>query len=149
MAKRDGIQEYVDLTRPTVESAEPVKPSTPTFSTVKPGAVKSDDLTIGQQRDLAILREDHKEALRTYREKTEALKSLNLFILTSVNRSNLLYLRDQTTVFQKLPALKKRLAPTNRIRELKVIRKYRDLQQAPKRDSRQLNSRQLNQWLLE
>jgi hypothetical protein len=134
MARRGGVQEYVDLIRLTVEPAEPVKPSTPTFSTIKSGAAKSDDLSAGQQRDLAILREDHKEALRTYRERIEALKNLNLFILTSVDRFNLLYLRDQTTVFQKLLALKKRLAFTDRIRELKVIRKYKNLQLASKRN---------------
>ncbi len=142
MIRRDDVQKYVNLI--TVEPTESVKPPTFTFFTVKPEAAKSDDLSTGQQRDLAILRKDHKETLRTYRERTEALKNLNLFILTSVDRSNLLYLRDQITVFQKLLALKKRLAFTNRIRELEVIRKYKDLQQVPKRDSRQLD-----QWLLE
>jgi hypothetical protein len=137
MIRRDDVQKYVNLI--TVEPTESVKPPTFTFFTVKPEAAKSDDLSTGQQRDLAILRKDHKETLRTYRERTEALKNLNLFILTSVDRSNLLYLRDQITVFQKLLALKKRLAFTNRIRELEVIRKYKDLQQVPKRDSRQLD----------
>jgi hypothetical protein len=44
--KRSGVQKYVDLT--TVEPAESVKPSTPTFFTVKPDAAKSDDLSAGQ-----------------------------------------------------------------------------------------------------
>jgi hypothetical protein len=137
MIRRDDVQKYVNLI--TVESTESVKSSILTFFTIKIDAVKSDDLSTDQQRDLTILRENHKKALRTYRERTEALKNLNLFILTSVNRFNLLYLRDQTTIFQKLLALKKRLALTNRIRELKVIRKYKDLQQVSKQDSRQLN----------
>jgi hypothetical protein len=136
MIKRSDIQKYVNLIR-IIESAESVKSSTSTFSTGKLGAAKSDDLSAGQQRDLAILRENHKKALRTYRERTEALKNLNLFILTSVNRFNLLYLRGQTTIFQKLLALKKRLALTDRIRELEVIRRYKNLQLASKRD--QLN----------
>jgi hypothetical protein len=135
MIRRDDVQKYVNLI--TVESAESVKSLTFTFFTIKLGATKSDDLSTDQQRDLAILREDHKKALRTYRERIEALKNLSLFILTSVNRFNLLYLRDQTTIFQKLLALKKRIAFTNRIRELKVIRKYKNLQLISKRD--QLN----------
>jgi hypothetical protein len=133
MIKRSDIQKYVNLIR-IIESTESVKSSTLTFFTIKLDAVKSNDLSIDQQRDLAILRENHKKTLRTYRERIEALKNLNLFILTSVNRFNLLYLRNQTTIFQKLLVLKKRLALTNRIRKLKVIRKYRDLQQAPKRN---------------
>jgi hypothetical protein len=144
MIKRDDIQKYVNLIRFTIESTESVKSSIFTFFTIKFDAIKSDDLSIDQQRDLAILRKNHKRTLRTYREKIETLKNLNLFILTSVNRLNLLYLRDQTTIFQKLLVLKKRRVFTNRIRKLKVIRKYKDLQQTSKRDSNQLN-----QWLLE
>jgi hypothetical protein len=135
MVKRGDVQKYVNLIRLIVELTESVKPSILTFSTVKPGAAKSDDLSAGQQRDLAILRENHKKALRTYRERIEALKNLNLFILTSVNRFNLLYLRNQTTIFQKLLVLKKRFALTNRIRELEIIRRYKNLQ----RVSKQLN----------
>jgi hypothetical protein len=51
-----------------------------------------------------MLREDHKEDLRMYRKRTEALKSLNIFVLTSMDRLNLLYLRGHATVFQKLLA---------------------------------------------
>jgi hypothetical protein len=94
MIKRDDIQKYVNLIRFTVQSTESVKSSILTFFTVKIDAVKSDYLSIDQQRDLAILRENHKKTLRTYRERIEALKNLNLFILTSVNRFNLLYLRN-------------------------------------------------------
>ncbi len=135
MIKRNDVQKYVNLI--TIESTESIKSSTLTFFIVKLEAIKSDDLSIDQQRDLAILRENHKKTLRTYREKIETLKNLNLFILTSVNRFNLLYLRDQTTIFQKLLVLKKRLVFANRIRELKVIRKYKNLQLISKRN--QLN----------
>ncbi len=134
MIRRNDVQKYVNLIRFTVESTESVKSSILTFFTIKLDAIKSDDLSIDQQRDLAILRENHKKTLRTYREKIETLKNLNLFILTSVNQFNLLYLRNQITIFQKLLVLKKRLALTNRIRELKVIRKYKDLQQTSKQN---------------
>ncbi len=137
MIRRSDVQKYVNLIKLTIESTESVKSSTLTFFTVKLDAIKSDNLSIDQQRDLAILRENHKKTLRTYRERIESFKNLNLFILTSVNRFNLLYLRDQTTIFQKLLVLKKRLALTNCIRKLKVIRKYKNLQLISKRD--QLN----------
>jgi hypothetical protein len=64
-----------------------------------------------------------------------------LTILTSVDRFNLIYLRNQKTMYQKLSILKKRLVSTNRIRRLKMIRKYKNLQKA-------LKHQQLNQWLL-
>jgi hypothetical protein len=140
MAKRDGVERYVDLTK--TEPAEPIEPDLPTFSTIKPGATNSTDLSAGEQRDLAIMREDYKERMRKYRKRTDALKNLNIFILTSVDRSNLIYLRNQKTIHQKLSALKKRLAPTNRIRRLEIARKYKNLQRAPKHQ-------QMNQWLLD
>jgi hypothetical protein len=130
MIKRENIQKYTNLIK--IESAESIKSVTPTFFSVRPDAAFSKNLTKDERRDLIIMREDHREKLRTYRERTEALKQLNVYILITVDRSNLLYLKEQNTIFRKLSALKKRLAPTNRIRKLEVVRKYRDLQRAPK-----------------
>jgi hypothetical protein len=130
MTRRDDVERYVDLTKN--ESAEPIESDLSTFFTVKIDATNSTDLSTGEQRDLAILREDYKDQMRRYRERIDALKNLDIFILTSVDRFNLIYLRNQKTVHQKLSALKKRLAPTDRIRRLEVARKYKDLQRAPK-----------------
>jgi hypothetical protein len=140
MVKRGKIESFVDLI--IIESSESVKSSSPTFTDLVDGATSSADLSAAERHDLAILREDHKELLRTYRERTDALKTLDLFVLTSVDRTNLLYLRSKTTVFQKLLALKKRLAPTDRIRELEIVRRYKDLLRAPKHQ-------QLDHWLLD
>jgi hypothetical protein len=79
--------------------------------------------------------------MRKYKEKIDVLKNLNIFILTSVDRFNLIYLRDQKTIHQKLSILKKRFASTNRIRRLEIVRKYKNLQRA-------LKHQQMNQWLL-
>jgi hypothetical protein len=49
---------------------------------------------------------------------------------------------DTNIVFRKLSVLKKRLTLTNCIREMKIIRRYRDLQQSSKHQ-------QLNRWLVE
>ncbi len=132
MTQREDIQKYVNLAR-IVKSVESIKKSTSSFFTIVQSTTFSADLTENQRRDLAVLRENHKENLQTYRKKIEILKALNLFILTSVDRSNLIYLRDQNTIFQKLSILKKRLASsTNRIRELEIIRKYKNLQRVSK-----------------
>jgi hypothetical protein len=79
--------------------------------------------------------------MRRYKKRINVLKNLNIFILTSVDRFNLIYFRDQNTIHQKLSALKKRLVSTNRIRRLEMTRKYKNLQKA-------LKHQQLNQWLL-
>jgi hypothetical protein len=131
MAKRGDVSEYVDLTA-AVEPAEPARPAIPTFSTVKPGAASLADLDPTQQRELSMLREDFKEISRTYREKRDALKDIEQHIMTTVDRQNILYLDGADTVYQKLVALKKRLAPTDRARTLEVTRRYREMLRGPK-----------------
>jgi hypothetical protein len=69
------------------------------------------------------------------------LWNLNIFIIISIDRFNLIYFRNQKTIDQKLSILKKRLASTNRVRKLEMIRKYKDLQKVFKHQ-------QMNQWLL-
>jgi hypothetical protein len=126
MIRRDDIDAYVNLTKP--ESPEPVKLEMPTFFSIKSEAISSKNLIEDERRDLLMMRDDFKETMRTYREKSEALKVLNLHILITVDRFNLIYLMNEDTVFRKLSVLKKRLVFTNRIREMKIIRRYRDLQ---------------------
>lgn len=72
----------------------------------------------------------------------KALKELEHHILSTIDWQNLLYLEGQESVYKKLLALKARLAPTDRIRELEVSKRYRDLLKAPK-------AQNLDQWLLD
>jgi hypothetical protein len=139
MIKRDDVERYVNLIK--IESVEFIEFDLSIFFTIKIDAINSTDLSIDEQRDLAILREDYKNQMRRYKERIDALKNLNIFILTSIDRFNLIYLRDQKTIHQKLSTLKKRLASTNRIRRLEIVRKYKNLQRA-------LKHQQMNQWLL-
>jgi hypothetical protein len=130
MIKRDDVEKYVNLTK--IESAEFIELDLFIFFTIKLDATNSIDLLIDEQRDLAIMREDYKKRMRKYKEQIDVLKNLNIFILISIDRFNLIYLRNQKTIHQKLTALKKRLASTNRVRKLEMIRKYKDLQKALK-----------------
>jgi hypothetical protein len=130
MIKRDDVERYVNLIK--IESAEFIEFDLFIFFTIKLDATNSIDLSIDEQRDLVILREDYKKKMRKYKERIDALKNLNIFILISIDRFNLIYLRNQKTIHQKLSILKKRLALTNRIRKLEMIRKYKDLQRALK-----------------
>jgi hypothetical protein len=139
MARRGDVTEYVNLTA-TTEPAEPARPAIPTFSTVKPGAASLAALDETQQKQLLMLREDFKEISRTYREKRDALKDIEQHIMTTVDRQNILYLDGADTVYQKLMALKKRLAPTDRARTLEVTRRYRELLHGPR-------AQQQEKWL--
>ncbi len=130
MIKREKVDNYVNLIK--LESNELVKSITSTFFSILAIVTSSTDLSEDQRRDLTMLKKNHKKNLRTYRKRIEALKVLNLYILISVNRMNLLYLRKHVTMFQKLLAFKKRLASIDRIRELKIVRKYKNLLRASK-----------------
>jgi hypothetical protein len=140
MIKRDDVERYVNLIK-IVKSAESIKLDLSIFFTIKIDATNSTDLSIDEQRDLVILREDYKNQMRRYKEKIDVLKNLNTFILTSIDRFNLIYLRNQKTIHQKWSILKKRFVSTNRVRRLEMIRKYKDFQKA-------LKHHELNQWLL-
>ncbi len=128
MIKREKVHNYVNLIK--LESNEFVKSITSTFFSILVIVTSSTDLNEDQRRDLTMFRENHKKNLRTYKKRIETLKALNLYILISMNRMNLLYLRKHVTMFQKLLALKKRFALTDRIRELKIVRKYKNLLRA-------------------
>jgi hypothetical protein len=137
--KRDDIERYVNLTK--IEFAEFIEFDFSIFFTIKLDATNFIDLSIDEQRDLAIMREDYKKKMRKYKKRIDVLKNLNIFIFISMNRFNLIYFKNQKTIHQKLSILKKRLASTNRVRKLEMIRKYKDLQRA-------LKHQQMNQWLL-
>jgi hypothetical protein len=111
MIKRDDVEKYVNLIK--IEAAESIEFDLSIFITIKLDATNSTDLSIDEQRDLAILRKDYKKSMRKYKKRIDALKNLNIFILISVDRFNLIYLRDQKTIHQKLSILKKRLASMN------------------------------------
>jgi hypothetical protein len=128
--KRDDVERYVNLIR--IESTESIELDFFIFFTIKIDAINSTDLSIDEQRDLVILREDYKNQMRKYKKRIDVLKNLNIFILTSIDRFNFIYLRDQKTIYQKLTILKKRFVSTNRIRRLEMIRKYKNLQKALK-----------------
>jgi hypothetical protein len=130
MIKRDDVEKYVNLIK--IESAEFIELDLFIFFTIKFDATNSTDLSIDEQRNLSILREDYKKEMRKYKKRIDALTNLNIFILISNDRFNLIYLRNQKTIHQKLSALKKRLAFTYRVRKLEMIRKHKNLQKALK-----------------
>ncbi len=90
--KRDDVELYVNLIK--IESIKSIEFDFFIFFTIKIDAINSIDLSIEKQRDLAILRKDYKKQMRRYKKKIDALKNLNIFILTSIDRFNLIYIRN-------------------------------------------------------
>ncbi len=74
MIKRDDIEKYVNLTK--IEFAEFIEFDFFIFFTTKLDATNSTDLSIDEQRDLAILREDYKKKMRKYKKQIDALKKV-------------------------------------------------------------------------
>jgi hypothetical protein len=98
------------------------------------------DLSANKREDLKYRCEVFRHELVTYRRKKEALQDIHNFILTTIARQHILYIANKDSVYQILSALKKRIAPTDRARELEVTRQYRDLQKAPK-------NQQIKKWI--
>jgi hypothetical protein len=88
MTKRDDVEKYVNLIK--IESAESIELDLSIFFTIKFDATNSTKLSIDERRDLVILRENYKKRMRRYKKRIDALKNLNIFILTSVDRFNLI-----------------------------------------------------------
>jgi hypothetical protein len=92
MIKRDDVKKYVNLIK--MEFAEFIELDLFIFFTIKFDATNSINLSIDEQRDLAILRKDYKKRIRKYKKQIDALKNLNIFIFISIDRFNLSYLRN-------------------------------------------------------
>jgi hypothetical protein len=137
--KRDKIERFVNLI--IIELNESSKSSFSIFLNLVNDVTFSINLLFEKRHDLIILREDYKKLLRTYRKRIEALKILDLFVLISIDWTNLLYFKNKATIFQKLFTFEKRLTSIDRINKLEIVRKYKNLFRAFKHQ-------QLNHWLL-
>ena len=113
------------------EPLRPTEPTKPTPNDVKRGANGLTDLDAPQIELYKLLREEYKMEFAKYERKRIALTEIRQFIISTVSRTNLTYILELTTPWQMLTALKLRIAPTDRARELEAARQYRELQTAP------------------
>jgi hypothetical protein len=72
MIKRDDVEKYVNLIK--IEWTEFIEFDLFIFFTIKFDATNSIDLSIDEQRDLAILREDYKKKMRKYKNESTLWK---------------------------------------------------------------------------
>jgi hypothetical protein len=118
------------------------EPEEPTYRTVNPAAAAYKDLEDIEREELRDLRGTYKRKYKEYREQKTALGALIKSIQGTVDRKNHYLLEDCNTPFDMLISLKKRLSPTQKVRERDLAAAYHKLQQIPK-DS------DLDDWLAE
>src|SRR4051812_33326379 len=122
------------------EPAQPREPSEPTPATVKPGATSIVGFSAEERDTYKLLFAGHKTQLAKYEKQRIALQDIQNHILSTLSRNNLSFIMDKETVYAKLTALKKRLAPTDRARKLELSQKYQALKKAPRQGP-------LDKWL--
>ena len=93
----------------------------PKYSDIKSDVDTLSDLDAIKRAELILLRENYKQNLSKYRAETEALTSIETFILTSIDKRHLILLKSKVNVYQMLIVLKKRFAPTDKAREIDII----------------------------
>ena len=128
----------------TPESELPIceEPEEPTCRSVNPTVTAYRDLNDHEREELRDLKATYKRRYKEYREQKSALGLLIKRIQESVDRKQHYLLEDLDTPYQMLISLKKRLSPTQKVRERDLASNYHKLQKAP-RDS------DLDDWLAE
>jgi hypothetical protein len=124
------VWEYIDPSK--VEVPVLKEPTLPRPEDVNADITSYGRLSAEEKDDYKMLRQDYKLELDRYTRKKSALSSLCNHIQSSVSRSCLFYTYGTITVQEMLIELKKRLQPTDQLRELELSRKYSGLKKNPK-----------------
>ena len=113
-----------------------------TYRTVNPAATGYKDLSDLEREELRDLKATYKRQYKEYRERKSSIGSLIKRIQESVDRKQHYLLEDLDTPYELLSSLKKRLSPTQKVRERDLAVSYNKLKKVP-RDS------DLDDWLSE
>jgi len=105
-----------------------VEPKRPLPSMVRAEATELSDLTDAELKRWTIFKEDYNDRQREYIKKSTALAELDSYIEATVDRSNQPILRDLTTPYSKLKALKQKLEPTPRQQKQAAAAQYQAVQ---------------------
>ncbi|OCK72821.1 hypothetical protein K432DRAFT_256122, partial [Lepidopterella palustris CBS 459.81] len=139
-ALRAGVWKYVD---PSVENppALPELPIPPTPSKINSAAKTYYDLNPDEIQRYNVLQNTYRNEVATYNQIQLPLNSIYDYILATVSKRNLVYVRECSTPHSLLQALRKRLAPTDRGRKLEIQKKLSELYRPP------TTERQIDTWL--
>jgi len=132
-ARHHDIWDLCDPSKET-EPSLPQRPGAyPTVQTISQDKTLPSQLTETERQDLVALKDDYKEASRAYDRYLIGARDVTKYLLETVTNKNLTYIeRSCPSVYLKLKALKARLAPTNRARELELSNRYNALKKAPR-----------------
>jgi len=113
-----------------------------------PQHVNRDKTTIAQlseaeKEQFEFLRFDYHRQISIYDRKKATLASLQTTIQESVSRPLLVYMFNCDTTYDMIIALKKCVAPTDRVRQLETSTKYQRLRKSPRN---QVVEPWLQQW---
>ncbi len=84
-------------------------------------------LILDEQEVYKLLYNEYKDNLLLVKQQIESLRQIHNYIVTSISKDNITYLKDKATIYDILVALKKRLALTNNARKIEVVTKYSKL----------------------
>ena len=115
---RYDINEYANLNK--FEKSKFMKSKFFQYFDVKTKAIKFIDLNMLMNR--------HKIIFKIIKFKFDVLKFLNTHIISIVDRINMMHFMKMKIVYQKFQSLKIHIIFIDRIRKLKIIKKYKTLQ---------------------
>ena len=124
------VWQHLDPSEDTVPALE--EPVAPTPAQVNEAKTTVTELTPDEREQYKILRQDYKWERSQYDKKEAALSALRTAIQSSMSRSCLHYTFEATSAREMLIELKKRLQPTDQLRELSLSAKYQKLKKTPK-----------------
>jgi len=117
------------------EPVIPGRPEKPTATDVNPAKSTTTSLTLAELDMYKVLLAEYREDLATVKQVLNTLQTVRNHVVTTISITNVVYIKDKSTVYQMLVALKKRLAPTDYARKLEVVHKYNKLKTFSKREN--------------
>ena len=124
-----AVDEYIDPDL-AIEPDLPTKPVRPSPADVMEAAVSIHTLDAEQMSIYRQLVDDYKIDLAEYTRISEGLGNTLYFIVSTTARQHFTFIEGLKTPYSMLSALKKRLAPTDRARELEVIGRCQEIKRA-------------------
>ena len=141
-AKSDGIWDYCnpELSEDASASAatatitasvhrELIEPTRPTANEVKASATSLLDLNHTELQLWAALKDDYYDRMNDFSEKSKAILELDDYIKSTLDHSKRTIIRNLTTPYEKLKALKQKLEPTSKQLEQSTQAAYEQAQQ--------------------
>ena len=117
------------------EPVIPSRPEKPTAAHINPAKSSTTSLTPAELDMYKVMLAEYREDLATVKQILDTLQTVRNHVVTTISVTNVVYIKNKSTVYQMLVALKKRLAPTDYARKLEVVHKYNKLKTFSKREN--------------